>query len=187
MIDKKTIEEAKILAEKEKGKIGPLSDLAYESGVRIAKELNADLAVVQLGLLFMDIKRNQAMKENRVEQHVQMSVEAFEKFVENQKISEEEKNKVINCIEAHHKEVPFSCIEAEIVCNADCYKFLHPRGVLFYIGVMMERTQDFEKALTEVEAKADEKMNNLTLEICKKELEPHYKNFKALFKEAMKK
>jgi hypothetical protein len=76
----------------------------------------------------MDLKLGQAFKEGRSQDHVQMSVDAVRVFLDRfDDLDTSKKEKIINCVEAHHKDVPFTCIEAEICANADCYRFLHPK------------------------------------------------------------
>jgi len=113
-----------------------------------------------------------------------MSLEAGKTFLNQFDLSEDIKNKILNCIEAHHRGVSFESFEAEICANADCYKFLHPKGVLRYLTILGKKDLDFEDSLNKLEFKMDEKWNILSLDICKKELEPYYKQFKELIKKA---
>ena len=132
----------------------------------------------------MDLKLKQALAENRLQDHTQMSSEAAEEFLGNFELDEETKIKILSCVKEHHGVEKFSCIESEICCNADCYKFLHPKGIFQYIHILLDRKADFIKALDGTESKMEEKHNILSLDICKEELEPYYKMFKELFKKA---
>jgi len=184
-IMKVIIEKAKEFVEKETKKaVRRLFHLANVKGQELAEKLDADKDIVMLGTLLMDVKLKQAMEENRLKDHVKMSLEAAKEFLKQFDLSEETKNKIYNCIEAHHGNVSFICIEAEICANADCYKFLHPKGVLQYIGIMMGRTDDFQEVIANVEKKLEEKHKILSLDICKEELEHYYKMFKELFEKA---
>ncbi len=125
------IKKARELAYAESGKsVRPLFELANESGQKIAERLDVDKDVVMLGTLLMDLKLKQAMKEDRMSEHVEMSLGATKEFLKDIDLDEEIKNKIYNSVEAHHGTVPFESLEAEICANADCYKFLHPEGVL---------------------------------------------------------
>lgn len=182
---KEIIEKAEELSRQETADaVRPLFEFATEKGQALAEGLNADKDIVMLGTLFMDIKRKQAVAENREADHIKMGVEVARKFFENFDISEENKQKVYNCIEAHHGDVPFSCIESEISTNADCYKFLHPKGMLHFFSILGSRGQDFSLILDRAEEKLEEKWDILSLDICKEELEPHYKSFKELITKA---
>ena len=98
-------------------------------------------------------------------------------------LTESEYDKIINCVEAHHKDIPFSCIEAEICANADCYRFIHPRGVFIQDGVLSKRTDDFAERIDGLNRKLEEKHNILSLDKAKEELEDYYQMFRKLFDE----
>ena len=182
---KEIIKKAKELIEKEKpGAVRPLLEIADQAGQKIAEKLDANRDIILLGTMFMDLKRNQAIRENKLQEHAKMSLEAAKEFLKQFSLDEGTQEKIYNCIEAHHGDVSYKCIEAEIVANADCYKFLHPKGMLQFIGILTERGNDFRKVLGEAEKKLEEKHNILSLDICKQELEPYYKMFKELFAKA---
>ena len=179
------IDKAEEYALKESAKpVRPLLQIANQRGQELAEKLNADKFVVNLGTIFMDLKRKQAVEENRLGEHAKMSADAAREFLKGFNLGTDIIEKVANCAEAHHGEVPFTCIEAEICANADAYKFLDPRGMLQFFMIMGGRDNSFKSALKMAEKKLDEKWNILTLDICKKELEPYYKQFKELLSKA---
>ena len=169
---------------KHKPGVLPLFTLSTKKGLELAKKLGGDEKIVHLGLLFMDIKLPQASKEGRPAEHVEMSAKAAEEFLDKYDISQEEKKKVINCVATHHKKVPFECLEAEICANADCYKFIHPKGFFTYLTILGGRDADPKDALAKAEAKLDEKHDILSLDVCKEELEDVYNVLKKLIKKA---
>ena len=182
---KEIIEKAKELAKQESGKaVRPLFDIANQMGQVLAEKLNADNDLVMLGTLLMDLKLKQAMAENRIQDHTQMSLEAAKEFLEQFDLDEETVKKILACVTEHHGAEKFTCIESEICANADCYKFLHPKGILIYVGVLNERLGDLKKAIEGVKAKMDEKYNILSLDICKEELDEYYKAFQKIFEKA---
>lgn len=157
--------------------------LAERKVVELAKHLHANVHVAQVGYYFMDLKLSQALQEKRLPEHVAMSVAAANRFLDAHKVTGAMRDKIINCIAAHHKDIPFSCIEAEIVANSDCYKFIHPRGFLAYLHLFGKRG-DFLSALGQAEKKLDEKWAILSLDVCKKELEGYYHTLKKFCKDA---
>jgi len=184
---KEIIEKAKKWAlEEKKGHegTGERSQLAVSKGQELAERLKADKDIVMLGTLLMDIKLVECIREGKVKEHIDRSTKATKEFLDKFDIDKTKKDKIINCVEAHHGTKEFICKEAEICANADCYKFLHPRGVLASIKTWSKRYDDFSKILDMVEMKLEEKHNILTLDICKKELEPYYQTFKKLFRKA---
>jgi hypothetical protein len=161
-----------------------LFEIAEENAIRLSKEFDADLDIIKIGMCLMDLKLGQAVKENKESEHVKMSVQSAGEFLDKFKIHNLTKEKIINCVESHHSNVHFESIEAEICANADCYKFIHPKGFLAYFTILGKRGLDLNEILKRVEEKLDEKYNILSLEICKKELDDYYKNFKKYIEEA---
>ena len=92
-----------------------------------------------MGVYLMDLKHGQAFQENRANEHVSMSSEVSKTFLESHNIDHPSLLKIINCIEAHHREIPFTSLESEICANADCYKFIHPRGFFLFLAILGKR------------------------------------------------
>jgi len=178
------VQEARNYAVSELEKYGsPLSlhfEISEKKGVGLAEKLSADITIVSLGVYFMDLKLGEALKKDRLKEHIQMSVEAAKEFFITQPFGENPERKVINCIEAHHGEIPFLCPEAEICANADCYRFLHPKGFFAYLALLGGRGNQFADCFRFAEEKLEEKHRILSLDICKQELEPHYIALKKL-------
>ena len=193
MIDKKIIKEAKELALAEIKKYNASEkffEIANTKGQKLAKKLGADKNIVMLGTLFMDLKVSECVAEGKVPEHIQRSADSakivLDKYKSANQLTQEEYDKILNCIEAHHATKPYACKESEICANADCYKFLHPRGFINYAMILGERDKDADKVLDALEAKMDEKIKIVSLDICKKELERNYKKFKKIIAQARK-
>lgn len=154
-------------------------EISEKKAIELAGILNADQIIVQTGIHLMDLKLGQAMKDGDVPSHVRMSVDAARDWLDKYSLDEGVKNNIINCIEAHHGDIPFSCIEAEICANADCYRFIHPKGFFVYLTMLGKRGLNFSECLTVAEKKMKEKYNILSLDICKKELENYYHTLKS--------
>ncbi len=153
-------------------------EISEKKAIELAEKLHADKTIVQVGIYLMDLKLGQALKENKISQHVQMSLDAANDFLESFDIDNDSKRKIANCIEAHHGTIPFSCIEAEICANADCYRFIHPKGFFAYLTLSGKRNLSFADCLTASESKLDEKYGILSLDICKKELDEYHQTLK---------
>lgn len=152
----------------------------------LAKEYNANLEIVQFGVLLMDIQIGEAQKNNCVSEHVRMSSDFAKEFLKKSDFNEEEKEKIINCVEAHHGQVPFACIEAEICANADCYRFIHPLGVFTFEAMMAKRTDDFLEQIKALKFKLNEKKNILSLPKAKMELDSFYEIYSKQFDEIIR-
>ncbi|MFH1399239.1 MAG: hypothetical protein ABIG95_03955 [Candidatus Woesearchaeota archaeon] len=161
-------------------------ELSEKKAVELAKKLKANMEIVKTGVYLMDLKLGQAMQEDRIKEHIQMSVEAAKQFLDKQNFSSEDKVKILNCVEAHHGTIPFSCMEAEICANADCYRFIHPIGFFGFIADLGKRGMEFEEIINYAEEKLEEKHKILSLVVCKEELEPYYRELKKLLKDSKK-
>lgn len=161
-----------------------LFEIPHRKADELIQKYGADEMIVKVGLSLMDICVAQSLREERYQDHVAMSVVAAKGFLQQYELSADVQAKIINCIESHHGVKKYACIEAEVCANADCYKFLHPRGFLASFTIFGGRNMNFEDVLDQVEQKIDEKYGVLSLDVCKSELEPHYQAFKQYIVEA---
>lgn len=151
--------------------------LSMEAGIKLATELGADVDLVRAGVALMDIKLGQCAKEGCQPEHVKVSAEFAAEILTNMHIDSDTTKLLINCVEAHHGKVPFESLEAEIVANADCYRFIHPRGVMSFYATVLRRGNEHDAALKAVKAKLDEKKGILSLDAAKQDLEKYYEWF----------
>lgn len=156
-------------------------DFCLEKALWLAHAIGANANLVAIGATMMDIKLGQAFHEKRVQDHVAMSVQAAREFLSPFHLSQTEQESILNAVEAHHGGVPFLSMESEICANADCYKFIHPKGVFMYLTILGRRMTDYRACLDQAEAKMDEKMKMLSLPIAKGELQVFYDVFKQYF------
>lgn len=157
-----------------------LFEISERKALELASTLHADITIVYVGICLIDCKLGQAFQEGKLAEHVRMSADAAKVFLQEQGTTEAFNAKVLNCIEAHHGGVPFTCLEAEICANADCYRFLTPKGFLRYVTILGKRSDDFQQCLSDAEKKLDEKYKILSLDVCKRELEEAYRILKQL-------
>lgn len=90
-------------------------EVAHLAGV-MAKELGADTTIAKRGALFHDIGK--AIDSDNDFTHVELGVELAKRV--------KESDEVINCIAAHHGDVPHSCLESIIVQIADAMSAARP-------------------------------------------------------------
>jgi len=173
----KLLQQAKKLAYDEIDKTGmPLKlhvDLSCEVGKRLARELGANVDIVETGTLLMDCLIGKAIKEGKLPEHIQMSLERANELLEQSSLSKKEIENIRHCISEHHGAEKFYSLESEICCNADCYRFISIKG--FSYAVRYLRDMPFEDLTELLSKKTDEKWNVLSLDICKKELAGQYK------------
>jgi ribonuclease Y len=98
-------------------------------GIALAHELGADVNIVKLGCLLHDIGKVVTDKEGS---HVDLGVDLLKKHRFPQK--------VVDCVAAHHEDVPFTSIEAIIVYISDAVSGGRPGA----------RHEDFEEYLKRI-------------------------------------
>jgi ribonuclease Y len=102
-------------------------------GIALAQELKADVNVVKLGCLLHDIGKTITDKEGS---HVELGVELLKKHRFPQK--------VVDCVAAHHEDIPFPSLEAVIVYIADAVSGGRP-------GARHEDLQEYLKRIKTIE------------------------------------
>jgi HD superfamily phosphodiesterase len=148
-------------------------DLSTRVSLRLAKELDANTEIVEIGTLLMDCLIGQAFKAGRIQDHVEMSAEKTKDILDKFDLESKTKDNIIACVREHHGVDKFYSIESEICCNADCYRFISVEGIAYsFMNPVGMSLPDLSRLLTE---KVDEKWNALTLDTCKRELKPQYK------------
>jgi ribonuclease Y len=108
-------------------------------GTALAHELKADVNVVKLGCLLHDIGKVITDKEGS---HVELGVELLKRYHFPQK--------VIDCVAAHHEDIPFPSVEAVIVYIADAVSGGRP-------GARHEDFQEYLKRIKTIEDLAKSK------------------------------
>ena len=161
-------------------------DISLEKGEMLAEEYHANVDLVLIGILLMDIKLSEAMKLNKGPEHPKMGSDFAKEFLKDYDLTDDERNIIINSIEAHHGKVPYESIEAEVCANADCYRFIHPLGVFTYAGMLAKRDLSFIEQINSLKFKLEEKHNILSLQKAKEELEEYYAEYSKQFDEILK-
>jgi len=155
-------------------------DLSTEVGKKLAKDLGANIDVVEAGTLLMDCMIGQSLRENRQNEHVKMSLEKANELLENFSFSEQDKENIRHCIMEHHGVKKFYSLESEICCNADCYRFTSVEGFIFAVRYL--RDMPFSDLIKLLETKENEKWNAISLDVVKEELAPQHQILSSVFK-----
>ena len=164
-----------------------LHEIAWNAGIRLAREYGANENIVKIALAMMDSKLPEASSLGVAKEHILMASNVTKEMLEDVScFNEKEKENIIKCVEEHQGVKKFYSIESEIVANADCYKFVSPKGILYYSSMLGRRFHDFRKELEQLEFKLNEKHNTISLDLVKEELESYYQLFQKSIDEAKK-
>lgn len=185
MNSREKLKEDVLLLARENVAMPEILDFSLKKGEELSDLYKADKELVSISICLMDIKLKEAKQKGKIGEHVAMAVEFAKSFLKEYTLTEEEFDKIINGIEAHHGKVSFKYKEAEIVCNADCYIFIHPMGVFQYVGLLAKRKEDIKSQVEQLKGKLEEKYQLLTLDKAKEELDEYYGMFQKIYQEVI--
>ena len=159
-----------------------LTEIAVEKGKELAKKYKVDEETVVVSLylahtIFSTIQRGRIQKA-----HTRLSAKFAKKYLKKWKVSKEKQNIIINSIEAHHAHIPTKSLTAEVMKNAECFKFVTLKGCLALLHEEGIRGVPFKSAVDFVLYKMNSKKKLLTFKDCKKEAEKNCKEIERIFK-----
>jgi hypothetical protein len=143
---------------------------AKNAGEKIAKHYKVDIDIIHLGTILMDIKLGKAKQENKLKEHTKMSHKTTANLLNKFKISSRDKKKILDGVKYHHGTKKFPSLEAEIIANADCYKFLSLINIKKYLKTLKQRGLTKKQSIKQAQYKFNEKKRALSLAYCKKDL-----------------
>ncbi|MCJ7804205.1 hypothetical protein MUP35_00520 [Patescibacteria group bacterium] len=155
-------------------------------GRRLTKAYRVNEDFVLACLNFMDVKVGEAFANNRIQDHIQMSLEASLTALKPLSLDKKLIKKISGCILNHHGAKRYPSIEAEICANADCFKFLHPRAFIAFIASLGKRGRPFEDLLKYAKEKVEEKIAIISLPEVKQEAKEYYQLLSKLFEKTQK-
>ena len=158
-----------------------LEGIASRKAQELADKLGASKEIVRAGTALMDCQLGEASAQGKAKAHMAMGADwangLFGKFPE---IPQETRQNILACITEHHGTEKFTTLESEVCCNADCYKFASVEG--FFLAIRFTRDLPLDTLIKILGEKVEEKWKALSLDVCRKELEPQYKLLKEFLK-----
>lgn len=158
-----------------------LTEMAVEKGRELAKKHGADEKLVVVSLYLAHTVFDQEFMGKIQKQHTMLSTDFVIKHLDEWKVPEDERRIILNSIEAHHDHVPTESLEAEVMKNAECFKFVTLNGCLIFLHECGSRGDDFETAVEHVLKKVEQKRKLLTLPDCIDEADNNIKSIKDIF------
>ncbi len=154
-----------------------LTELAIEKGKDLSKKHCVDERLVLTSLYLAHTVFEEKIRKN----HPSLSAEFVKDYLNEWRVSDKEQNIIINAVRAHHDEVPTESIIAEVVKNAECFKFVTVEGSLIWLHTLGSRLVPFDKAVDKVIQKMEEKKSFLTLKDCVVEANTNCKKIREYF------
>lgn len=158
-----------------------LTKLAIKKGKELAKKYKEDERLILTSLYLAHTVFSPIWQGEIQKNHTKLSAEFSKKYLEKWEITKEEQEIILNAIEAHHNNVETKTKIAEIVKNAECFKFVTIEGSLIWLHELGLRDIPYEEAREKVIKKMEQKRDLLTLDDCIKEAEVNCKEIINLF------
>lgn len=158
-----------------------LTDLVIAKGKELTKKYRANGRLVVISLYLAHTVFDKDRKSYVQKNHPFLSADYVKKYLDKWKVSKKDQTIILNSIQAHHAKVPTTSIEAEVMKNAECYKFVTMKGSLLFLHELGRRKMPFEESVEYVLYKMNQKLNLLTLKDCKKEAEKNCKEIVKYF------
>lgn len=148
-----------------------LTELAIRKGKELSKKYDVDERLVLTSLYLAHTVFSPIWKGDIQKNHSNLSSEFVKKYLDEWNVDKNEQEIILNAIKAHHNKVPTKSKVAEVVKNAECFKFVTVEGSLILLHELGIRQVPFEEAVNKVIQKMEQKKSLLTLAECKREAE----------------
>ena len=134
-----------------------LTEIAIEKGKELALKYSVSEKLVLTSLYLSHTIFSTKIGGQIQKNHPALSAKFVKKYLDEWKVNEKDKNIILNSIEAHHNQVPSKSLVAEVVKNAECFKFLTLKGSLILLHEMGIRNMEFDEAKKYVLTKMNQK------------------------------
>lgn len=158
-----------------------LTQLAILKGKELAQQYNENEKLILTSLYLAHTVFSPIWGGEIQQKHFILSAEFSKKYLEEWKVPEEEQKVILNSIQAHHGGMKAETKIAEIVKNAECFKFVSVEGALIYLHEWGKRQVDYEEARDKVLQKMEQKRKLLTLEECIQEAHKNCQEIRKIF------
>jgi len=158
-----------------------LTELAIKKGKELSKKYDVDDRLVLASLYLAHTVFSPVWKGDIQKNHPKLSSEFVKKYLDDWNVDKNDQEIILNSIEAHHDKVSTKSKIAEVVKNAECFKFITVEGSLILLHELGIRQVPFEEAVEKVIQKMEQKKNLLTFDDCIKEAEENCNKILELF------
>ena len=136
-----------------------LTEIAVAKGRQLAARYRVDEELVLASLYLAHTFFSDKLRDNIQKNHEKLSADFVKKYLTKWKVSKEKREIILNAIEAHHDKVPCQTKIAEVVKNAECFKFLTLKGALVCLHDFGRRGLSYDLAVSEVIRKMQQKLS----------------------------
>lgn len=167
--------------QKNKAPAWQLTKMAVKKGRELSLRYGVDERPVLVSLYLSHTVFSSIWKGDIQKNHPKLSAEFSKNYLEKWGVGEAEQKIILEAIVSHHSKSYKSKI-AEIVKNAECFKFVTVEGSLIWLHELGLRKVPFEEAVDKVIQKMEQKRSLLTFDECIKEADKNCDKILKLFK-----
>ena len=141
-----------------------LNNLMEDKLKKIVSKYTHDEDALWIGSYLADLFITEAKDDGNIKLHVPMALKYAHELIVKYDISKKRSDIIIEIINTHHGGKQ-KCIEAKLFKNADCFKFLEPKGVFYLISVVSKgKTEEsLKEAIEYARLKVGEKFRLVDL------------------------
>ena len=152
--------------EKNKAPAWLLTEIAIRKGKELSKRYHVNEKLVLTSLYLAHTIFSPIWNGDIQKNHPNLSAKFVKEYLDKWNILEDNKKIILNAIEAHHGKIETESKIAEIVKNAEGFKFLTVEGSLIFLHELGKRGFSYEESVKMVLEKMNQKMKLLTLDEC---------------------
>jgi hypothetical protein len=146
-----------------------LTEIAVSKGVELSAKYKVDKNLVAASLYLAHVVFDPVRGSDTQKNHEKLSADFAKKYLDKWRISANKQDIILNSIESHHNKVRCGSLTAEVVKNAECFKFLSVEGCMIFMHTLGDRKTSMKDSFEYLLYKINQKYSYLTLDECKKE------------------
>ena len=159
----------------------PLTELAVKKGKELAARHRADSRLVVAALYLAHTVFDETPRSETQRDHVRLSAAFAEQRLIEWDVPARERAIILNAIRAHHAKEPMQSKEAEVVRNAECFKFLSVDAASAFLDDLARRGMSRADAVAYFREKIAQKRALLTFEECMREADANIREIERRF------
>ena len=152
-----------------------LTEIAVKKGGQLAEQFGVDKNQVLTSLYLAHTVFSDEIRGEVQQNHWRLSGDFASDFLQKKNVSGADAEAIVNAIRAHHNNEQCKTKMAEIVKNAECFKFVSVEGSLIYLHDLGRRGLTISDAAEAVISKLNQKLSYLTLPELRKEADENAK------------
>jgi len=113
-----------------------LIELAVSKGKELSMKYNVDESLVLSSLYLAHTVFDPGWKGEIQHNHTTLSSTFAKKYLDERSVDHERQDIILNAIQAHHNAIPCQTKVAEVMKNAECFKFVSVEGSLIWLHAL---------------------------------------------------